>query len=585
MSDNDVKKNNNNNESSASAPAYQTIREGSVEMQYPADQESTVFYNPVQVQNRDLSILMITLLAEERAVRLAVAAKKKQLRSTEKEQWKTKLQQFEQSLDPPQALRDQAPEDGMSILDALAASGLRSIRYWKEIPGVRHITINDLDAAAVERAHNNLKHNQVSEHVVGNDSNRNTNNSKDSSSAFSPIQQPQRPAGICAQQGDAIHEMYMSRIPASPDLPSASSLRPPWDVIDLDPYGSAAPFLDAAVQAIADGGLLCVTCTDMAALGGSHPETCYGRYAALPIQRAAYLQELALRILLQSLATTAAKYGRTITPRLSVGMNFYVRVFVTVHNNKAGVEKLSLSIGKVFQSTQCSSFQIVPDSILGGKKGSVYQAARAPSTCTETGGNFKIGGPLWLGPLHDASILEKAIQRLASTDPNSKPDLKLIATKDRLRGLLQNCADELPDVPLFYNVGHMASLLKVSSPPLDDVRAALMNGGYRVSGYHKDPQAIKTDAPSHVMWDILRTWCKKHPPKKPPSPDTAGGKILAKESCDFRVDFTHPKTGLLKRTDVARFPMNPEANWGPKKAATGHKRKAEDSPEKKENKK
>ena len=38
----------------------------------------------------------------------------------------------------------------------------------------------------------------------------------------------------------------------------------PYDVIDLDPYGSAAPFLDAAVQAIADGGLLSVTCTDMA---------------------------------------------------------------------------------------------------------------------------------------------------------------------------------------------------------------------------------------------------------------------------------------------------------------------------------
>ena len=29
-----------------------------------------------------------------------------------------------------------------------------------------------------------------------------------------------------------------------------------FDVIDLDPYGSAAPFLDAAVQSVADGGWL-----------------------------------------------------------------------------------------------------------------------------------------------------------------------------------------------------------------------------------------------------------------------------------------------------------------------------------------
>jgi tRNA G26 N,N-dimethylase Trm1 len=35
-------------------------------------------------------------------------------------------------------------------------------------------------------------------------------------------------------------------------------------VIDLDPYGSAAPFVDGAVQAVKSGGLICVTCTDMA---------------------------------------------------------------------------------------------------------------------------------------------------------------------------------------------------------------------------------------------------------------------------------------------------------------------------------
>ncbi len=29
------------------------------------------------------------------------------------------------------------------------------------------------------------------------------------------------------------------------------------DVVDLDPYGTAAPFIDAAVQCITDGGMLC----------------------------------------------------------------------------------------------------------------------------------------------------------------------------------------------------------------------------------------------------------------------------------------------------------------------------------------
>jgi len=112
---------------------------------------------------------------------------------------------------------------------------------------------------------------------------------------------------------------------------------PQYDVIDLDPYGSAAPFVDAALQSISDGGLLAVTCTDMAALGGSHPETCYGRYGAFPIQRAGYLQELALRILLYHISVVAGRYGRTIRPVLSVGMAFYCRVFVEVNDDKAGV--------------------------------------------------------------------------------------------------------------------------------------------------------------------------------------------------------------------------------------------------------
>lgn len=37
-----------------------------------------------------------------------------------------------------------------------------------------------------------------------------------------------------------------------------------YDAVDLDPYGTPAQFLDAAVQAVAEGGLLMVTATDMA---------------------------------------------------------------------------------------------------------------------------------------------------------------------------------------------------------------------------------------------------------------------------------------------------------------------------------
>lgn len=57
-----------------------------------------------------------------------------------------------------------------------------------------------------------------------------------------------------------------------------------YDAIDLDPYGCPSRFLDSAVQAVRDGGLLLVTCTDMAVLAGNSPETCYVKYGAVSLR-------------------------------------------------------------------------------------------------------------------------------------------------------------------------------------------------------------------------------------------------------------------------------------------------------------
>lgn len=53
-----------------------------------------------------------------------------------------------------------------------------------------------------------------------------------------------------------------------------------FHVIDIDPYGSPSIFLNSAIQAISNGGLLCVTATDMPVLCGKYPETCFAKYGA-----------------------------------------------------------------------------------------------------------------------------------------------------------------------------------------------------------------------------------------------------------------------------------------------------------------
>ena len=86
-------------------------------------------------------------------------------------------------------------------------------------------------------------------------------------------------------------------------------------MVDLDPYGTAAIFLDSAMQAVAEGGLLCVTCTDMAVLCGSGAEAGYAKYGAYSL-RAPFCHEQALRIVLGCMQTHAARHKRFIVPLL-----------------------------------------------------------------------------------------------------------------------------------------------------------------------------------------------------------------------------------------------------------------------------
>jgi tRNA (guanine26-N2/guanine27-N2)-dimethyltransferase len=57
------------------------------------------------------------------------------------------------------------PND-FNILEALAATGLRSIRYAKEIPKLRQVVANDLLDDAVESIRRNTIYNQLDENLV-----------------------------------------------------------------------------------------------------------------------------------------------------------------------------------------------------------------------------------------------------------------------------------------------------------------------------------------------------------------------------------------------------------------------------------
>ena len=52
------------------------------------------------------------------------------------------------------------PEREVKILEALAATGLRSVRYMKEIDKIEQLVANDLDPKAVELMEKNFEFNE-----------------------------------------------------------------------------------------------------------------------------------------------------------------------------------------------------------------------------------------------------------------------------------------------------------------------------------------------------------------------------------------------------------------------------------------
>ena len=125
---------------------------------------------------------------------------------------------------------------------------------------------------------------------------------------------------------------------------------------------------------------------------------------------------------------------------------------------------------------------------------------------------------------------------------------------------------------------------------MTEIQAAIMNAGYRFSSAHHEATSIKTDAPPSIVWDIMRAYSKINPPlgskkrdkRRPEGSQDAGELILSKEP-QIEVDFTvsHALKQLLRnRPDAARFPHNPEANWGPKGRAGKTEAQKEKSKEK-----
>lgn len=242
-------------------------------------------------------------------------------------------------------------EDDLTVCDALAASGVRGLRYLQEVDGIGEMLINDIKEAAVDNIRTNLERNGLSGEAE-------------------------------TSQEDA--NLLLTRRWRS------------LDAIDIDPFGSPMPYVDSAARAITHGGAVGVTATDLGPLHGSYPEVCRRRYAADPLD-VAFGHEIGLRILIKEVVQTFARYDRAFSPDMAWHERHYHRVFGTVHESKQGANRLLGEVGTLSFCPDCR-----------------WRAFDDVRDCPGCGAATDRAGPLWTGKLAREEFLWDVVTDLDS---------------------------------------------------------------------------------------------------------------------------------------------------------------------------
>jgi tRNA (guanine26-N2/guanine27-N2)-dimethyltransferase len=281
----------------------QVIREGKANISVPKARPSKaapVFYNPVMALQRSLNIALIS----------------------------------------------EVDKKGLQIADILAGSGVRGIRFFKELPKskIKKVSFNDGNPNAAKLLKKNLKLNKI-------------------------------PA---------------SRYSASKKDASAFLLESKgFDYIDIDPFGPPGPFLDAACKKLGRHGILAVTATDTAALVGSAPAACRRKYWATPMKNE-FMHETGMRILARKAQLVAAQYDKALQPIYCHSTEHYMRLYLAVQKSRNELIRAMERQGFIHYCRNCLN--------------RFASSSNEPAACTLCNSKAEVAGPLWLGRLWDSDL-------------------------------------------------------------------------------------------------------------------------------------------------------------------------------------
>ena len=307
--------------------------------------------------------------------------------------------------------------DRGTYLDAMCASGVRGVRAanagWD-------VTCTDIDEDAAVLAERNLNRNGLD--------------------------------GTC-EQADVNPYLY----------------RHHYDVVDLDPFGTVAPFLDAAFDGTAE--LLCLTATDTAPLCGAHFESGVRKYGTVP-RNTEFHPEMGVRVLLSACVRTAARHDVAATPVFTHATSHYVRTYLAVESSATVADERIDDLGHVDWCRRCYWRD--------HERGLIADPTDA---CPNCGHDTVTTGPLWLGATHDADFVAAVGKRV---DESMGEATKAERLCDRLEA-------ERHD-PTHYDQHELYGNWGEPATGMDEFLAALRDAGHPASRTHYGGTTFKTPA-------------------------------------------------------------------------------------------
>ncbi|TFF92664.1 tRNA (guanine(10)-N(2))-dimethyltransferase [Candidatus Thorarchaeota archaeon] len=261
-----------------------------------------------------------------------------------------------------------------------------------------------------------------------------------------------------------------------------------FDFVDIDPFGSPTPYLNAAIQSLnPKGGLLAATATDMPALCGVYPRVALRKYGGVSI-RAPFVHELAVRLLLGHIFAVAGANDCSMIPLAVLSTDHYIRVWTTVKADKKTANRRTADFGTVRYCPRCMRADSVP----------MREGEAEFSHGGECDGAVRSAGPLWIGNLYQSEFLDAAWAAFHHEDES--------IFHRRVSDILEKMLEEqhLTDYP-YIDLHALCDLHNLPAPKNRDVIEHLREMKYRVARTHFSPTAIRTDAQPDVVAGVVRS--------------------------------------------------------------------------------